>query len=334
MNFSKWTDPARNPETKSKTLIFILCLVFSFLAWLSIKLSRETINTIPVTLQITNLPDSLIFTQQTDAVIAISLQTSGFRFFSNPVFGKNNAIEIDFELLQKPRNQSSNVFFYTATQAELKYSLQNEIPVSNITAQPDTVFFSAIKAFKKKVPVVVDRNIRFRPGFRQYNFPVISPDSVYITGPEFLKDSVNFIKTTTISADNADKNINIKAGLINPFSEKNVSISESEVNVNMQIEEFTEATVELPISLECNQTSQKYSDTKIMLFPDKVTVYYLVALKDISTVNPSMFKVKVFCPDTLQQQVTRLPIEINEYPGLVEIIRLRPSEVEYVWITQ
>lgn len=334
MNLSRWTNPAKNPETKSKAFIFLMCLVFSFLAWLSIKLSKETTTTFPVTLQITNLPDSLIFTQQTDSVIAISLQTNGVRLFSNPFFSRKNTIGIDYGSLQKPRGQRSDLFFYTATQAELKYSLENDIPASNVSANPDTIFFSATRAFRKKVPVVVERNIRFRPGFRQYNFPVIIPDSVYVTGPEFLRDSVNFIKTSPIVSNDADKNIEVKTTLINPWRNRNVTFSETEVNVTLQIEEFTEATIELPISLDCPQINENYSGTKILLFPDKVTVHYLVALKDISSINPSMFKSKVFCPDTLQQTDNRLPVEINEHPGLVEIIRLRPSEVEYVWITQ
>jgi YbbR domain-containing protein len=333
MNLSRWTNPAKNPETKSKAFIFFMCLVFSFLAWLSIKLSKETITTFPVTLQITNLPDSIIFNQQTDSVIAISLQTTGVRLFSNPFFKRNSNIEIDYRSLQKPRGQSSNLYFYTATQAELKYSLENEIPASNVSANPDTIFFSATKAFKKKVPVVVDRDIRFRPGFRQYNFPVITPDSIYVTGPEFLRDSVNFIKTATIVALDADKSIETKTELINPWSNRSVTLSETDVKVTLQIEEFTEATIELPISLDCPQLNEKYSDARILLFPEKVTVHYLVALKDIPAINPSMFGSKVFCPDSLLQNNNRLPVEINEHPGLVEIIRLRPSEVEYVWIT-
>jgi len=333
MNLKRWTNPVKNPETKSKTFIFVLCLVFSFLAWLSIKLSKETTTTIPVKLQVTNLPDSLIFTQQTDSVFAISLQTTGIRAFANPGFRRNIIIDVDFGSLQRPRGENSNFFFYTATQAELKYSLQNEIPAGNVNAHPDTIYFSASKAFKKNVPVVVDNNIRFRPGFRQYNFPVVSPDSVYIRGPETLKDSVNFIRTATITANEADKNIQTQVELINPFNNRNVTLSESTVEVTVQVEEFTESTVELPITLNCPQINENYPGNKILLFPEKVTVHYLVALKDIATINSSMFKVAVTCPDTLQQENARLPIELNEYPGLVEIIRIRPSEAEYVWIT-
>ncbi len=331
MNLKIWTYPGNNPRTRSKAFTFFLCLVFSFTAWLSIKLSKETTMVLPVELSITNLPTNLIFTHFSDSTFAFSLQTTGIRMLSSPNRGKQ-ALEIDFATLQKLRGDVENVYFYTASQAETKYSLLNEIPRANVNAHPDTIFLTATNAFRKRVPVVAQLAINYRRGFMLYNFPLVTPDSVYVSGPESLKDSVKLINTELIQADNVDKNLQMVASLINPLPNNRIKISRTQVEVQVPVEEFTEATVELPLEINCPDIDRHFPESKILLFPENVDIHYLVALKDIKTITPDMFKITVQCPDTAAQGKSRLPILVTEHPGLVDIIRARPPDVEYVWI--
>lgn len=241
-------------------------------------------------------------------------------------------LEVDFTTLQRLRGSEEDIYFYTASQAETKYSLLYEIPRANVNAHPDTVFFSATKAFRKRVPVVAQLAIDYRPGFMLYNFPILSPDSVYISGPEALKDSVNFINTEMIKANRVDKNLEMVASLVNPLPDNLIKISRTQVEVQVPVEEFTEATVELPLEINCPEIDRHFPESKILLFPENVDIHYLVALKDIKTITPDMFKITVQCPDTTAQGKSRLPILVTEHPGLVDIIRARPPDVEYVWI--
>ena len=97
------------------------------------------------------------------------------------------------------------------------------------------------------------------------------------------------------------------------------------------MEEFTETMVSLPVTVDCSGNSQ-VNPEDLLLFPDHVDVHYLVALKDDSAITPDMFSAFVNCPDTLNTGRFRLSVEIREKPALVDILRIRPAEVEYIWI--
>jgi hypothetical protein len=335
MNFRIWTYPGNNPRSRSRAFTFFLCLIFSSIAWLSIKLSKETTRILPLEITVTNVPDNLIFNNLSDSAFALSLQTTGIRILSKQGIRGINKLETDFGSLQKMRGEGEeeNIYFYTAAQAELRYSLINEIPRSRLNAHPDTIFFTVAQGFRKKVPVLTQLQIDYQPGFKLYNFPRISPDSVYVTGPERMKDSINFVQTEVIKANQVDESLNLEAPLINPYY-NNIRLSETRVDITIPVEEFTEATVELPLTISCPDLQKKFPNGKILLFPESVDIHYLVALKDIKTITADMFKVMVHCPDTTAQGKSRLPITVTEHPGLVSIIRTRPSDVEYVWIKE
>jgi hypothetical protein len=332
MKIRFWKYKAINPETRRKVIIFLLCLLFSLSAWLSIKISREASLTIPLEIQVTNLPENLILTHVSDSAFTLSLRATGIRFLANPSLRNLNTLEADFGSLQRMRGINDNVYFFTASQAELRFSLYNEVNRTSVRAQPDTIFFTATEAFTKKVPVFAQLNIDYRPGFRLYGIPVISPDSVYITGPEWLQDSVRFIRTAPIRAEAADKPLNRRVRLLNPVPGQPFNISESHADVLVPIEEYTEATVELPLTIHCPEIEQRFPGSRILLFPENVNVHYLVAFRDIRNVSPEMFRITVQCPDTTAQSGSRLPVSVTEFPGMVEILRIRPSDVEYVWI--
>ena len=331
MKFRIWKLAGNDPEVKKKAFTFLLCLVFSFIAWLFIKLSKETSTIVPVRVEVVNIPENLLFTGQSDSTFVLSIETTGIRILSNKAFRRINLLEADFASLQRVRDQE-NQFFFTASQAEVRFSVLNDISRTNLSAHPDTMFFQGSNAFIKKVPVVVDKQIDYRPGFKLYDFPQIDPDSIYVRGPVDIKDSVNYIPTQPLRQKMADRDIEQQLDLINPFPTQQVSLSDQHVMVRINIEEFTEDMIELPVLVECPDIKEAFPDSRILLFPDRVNVFYLVALKDMNTISPDMFSVKVQCPDTLSTNQTRLRIRLVEQPGLVELSRIRPSEVEYVWI--
>lgn len=332
MNIRTWTESGNTPENRSKALTFLVCFFFSFMAWLFIKLSNEATAVIPVELHVSNIPEDLLFTHQSDSTFALSVKTTGIRILTSRNLRRTQKIEADFSTLQAMRNDNENLFFFTSSQAEVRFSLLNEITRSNLKAHPDTIFFTASQAFRKKVPVMVQQDLNLRAGFQLYDYPSANPDSVYVSGPVNLQDSITFIETEQFNIQQADKSLETTLPLVNPYPDRQVSLSHDEVDVIIPIEEFTEATAELPLKIDCPRIEEMDENNRLLLFPEKVTVFYLVALRDVRAITPDMFEAQVGCPDTTAQGSTRLRARISQHPALVEIIRLRPSEVEYIWI--
>lgn len=327
-----WIQAGKDPAARGRAITFVLCLVFSFIAWLTIKLSQDTLAVLPLEITITNIPETVIFSTPSDTTFTLSIQTTGIRILSNRNLRKTNRLETDYQMLQRARGENSSILFLTANQAETRFSLINDLPRTAITIHPDTIFFNTAEAFRTKVPVILNKELDYRPGFRLYGLAQVDPDSVFVTGPLWLLDSVQAIHTEPLIQNRIDGNIQETIALVNPFAARQMVLSEKHVDVFVPVEEFTEAIVELPLTMECPELESNNDQSRLLLFPERINLSYLVAMKDIQNITPDLFTAIVSCPDTLTASRARLRVTISEQPGMVEIIRIRPQEVEYLWI--
>jgi hypothetical protein len=332
MNNFNWQNFGKEPEARRKYTIFFLCLLFSLIAWLSIKLSRESAATFRVDVIITNIPENVIIVAPSDSVIFVNLQTTGLKLLTSRLFGSQRAMDVEFNMLQRKSQPDNNQYFLTASQAEMRFALLNELPRVAFRIEPDTIFFSTSEAFRKKVPVLLDAQLQFVPGFNKYRNHQITPDSVLVSGPLQFRDSVDFVFTETLSRQGVYQDISTNLGLINRLREYGVKLSENKVNAHIPVEEFTEATTELQVKIDCKENEPDGKSEEIILLPDKVSVHYLVALRDDKGIDPSAFSVFVNCHDTITENSNRLRVEVREKPQLIEILRIRPAEVEFIVI--
>ncbi|TVQ88695.1 MAG: hypothetical protein EA393_08285 [Bacteroidetes bacterium] len=332
MKLLTWRNIRKTPEVRQKTIIFVVCLVFSFIFWLSIKLSRESEAIIPIEFQVTNIPIDLIFTGQSDSTFVFTVQSTGIRLITSGFLRRIKKLETDFRNLQQLKRDGERLFFFTSSQAETRFSLLSDIPRSAVEALPDTIFFQVEDAFFKRVPVKLIKDLNLQPGFKLYDVPAITPDSLDVYGPAELADTIRFFNTSMLTATQVEHNINCNLKIDNPWRNQQVNISADEVEVFISVEEFTEATVEIPLNVDCDGLNNISANGELMLFPDKVTVFYLVALKDDKKIIADMFRAYVSCPDTIATSGQRLAVEIREKPTLIDLIRVSPPEVEYIWI--
>ncbi|MBW6478488.1 MAG: hypothetical protein K0B37_03600 [Bacteroidales bacterium] len=331
MKAMPWHSIENSPQTRRKAYIFMLCLAFSFMSWLIIKLSRESAAIIPVSIELVNIPSELIVTGQSDSTFIINAQSTGVKLLSSRFLRRVSRIDSDFNTLQQIRRDGIQMYYMTSSQAEIRFSLLSDIPRSALTVHPDTIFFHTIKAFSKKVPVRFVKDLELQTGFKIYDIPALTPDSIVVSGPLNMADSVSFVRTSPLRTKGVYQDIARTISLENPWKNRQVTFSQNEVEVFLSVEEFTEATVDLAVEIDCSASSDINAED-LMLFPDRVNVYYLVALKDVNAITADMFSVRVNCPDTLSPGRFRLEVEIRESPSLVDIIRIRPAEVEYILI--
>ncbi len=69
-------------------------------------------------------------------------------------------------------------------------------------------------------------------------------------------------------------------------------------------------------------------NVKMHLYPDKVSVRYIVAMKDYPIINSMSFKAIVDTTDIFFNDM--LPVELVLSPNNTQIIGIDPKEVEYI----
>ena len=102
-----------------------------------------------------------------------------------------------------------------------------------------------------------------------------------------------------------------------------LTYSHQEVAYQLSVEQFTEGKAIIPI-----QVSNVPKDYELKLFPEEVSVHYVVSLDDFDLVEEKMFEAQV----NYDSKKARLTIKLNKESDLVDNIRLSPTKVEYILI--
>lgn len=317
------------PETRKKIYIFLACLLFSAISWLFTELSGETTISIPIKASVSNIPEGTIISYESDSIFSIETNATGLKIINNRLRQNINKVDIEFLALQRMNRDNKQMHFYTGNQIEMRFAMESGFSRNNLNARPDTLFFNVDKAFSKKIPVFPKTDITYRKGFKNYGQIGVSPDSVLIYGPENALQPINSIETSTLVLDDVNNQINEEVKLQLPDIKGNVKLSDNKVDVIVEVEKFTEAMIELPIQIP-NCESIDSASTQIMVFPDKVEVFYLIALKDAGKISSDMITATIECPATGQKESNRTVARINKKPEWVEILRIKPAEVEFI----
>ncbi len=317
----------KDSQKRKRLYTFSAFVLLSLLFWLIIKLSQEKEAPLQREISVVNVPSDMVITDISHDKITMNIRTIGFRLFYKQLSRQPPYIDLDFSMFQEIIKNGEVHYFITGEQAALNISdvIENETEI--ISLNPDTLFLKVQIADQKKVAVEFEGEIDFSQGHKLYGNINITPDSIIVSGPQNIVANIDKVFTQHLSFEELEEPVKVQSGIVDPFPSEPLSFSETEVEIHIDVKEFTETNVRVPLQFDC---SDKYEDqiNKVRLFPSNATIYYLVALDDYSEVNEEMFSLKVECP--FEKENNRLNIKVDSKPSNVEIIRMDPSWTEYI----
>ena len=313
--------------SKRRVYIFALCLLFSALFWLFSKLTQETSATFNKYIQFKEFPEGLVAASQSDSILHYRVETSGLRLFSAYFFRPADTLRIPVEGLPVIQRKGINVHVITDNQIMdiLTENMEGPAVVSNI--RPDSIFLELVPSERKKLPVHLNADIQYAQRFRPYGTIRVEPDSVWISGPKTLVDTLHYLTTARWESGPLRESIQTTVALLKPADIRSVELEKYEVDVEIPVTEFTESSIELYLKIDC---PDEYATTEVRLFPNSVRVIYLVSLRDYASVVPQMFSATVVCPQVQPTTDGRLEVVVEKHPPFVDVIAIKPSFVEYI----
>ena len=176
----------------------------------------------------------------------------------------------------------------------------------------------------KRIPVKFNLDITFD---RQYNLMgdiTLKPDSVTISGPKELIDTTTYWNTEAIKFENVNESKTGKVDLIEAEI-LNISFSETEIEYNIPIELFTEASTDVDI-----QAINVPDGIEAVIYPKKLTVTYLVGTGNYDKVTTGQFiAVADFAGVDLEKE-QYVNVKITQHPDYVQNIKANPKSVEFI----
>jgi hypothetical protein len=313
----------KDEKLRNQFYVFLVCLAISIIIWFLIVLSKKNMETIDFPVLYGKSPSNLVLTNKPDSLLSFRLSSSGFKLITLEYLTFKKPIQFDLRSL-KIRKEGSR-YTASASTSEMAKTLIREHNLGQelISVSPQTIYFEFSSVTSKKVPVMPNVDFSFEKQFQLLDSLIITPDSVFVMGANEVIDTIKFVPTELCKLDGINKSQTISGKLLNRWKIYDVSLSENEAKISLNVERFTESTIELPI------VNDHWEDRKIKTFPEKVRLTYLVALKDYKRINSEMFVLGYDTTVNLNQ-ANKLRVKIIRHPSFIKITRIDPQEVEFL----
>ncbi len=313
--------------TKRKAYIFFVCLIISTLFWFISKLSQENQATFSLPVRFQNIPEGELAASQSDSIVEYTLHATGARLIQLRFFPQADTLRLELDRTFSTVRNGLDYHYLTSDQIadEITGLIEPRVEVGSVF--PDSLFLQLVPAVQKKIPVKLKSEISFAPRFDQYGSIDIVPDSVILTGPSTVLDTLEYVATKHWEVSGLRRTMTETLPLQLPSDIPSLKPDVRQVEVTVPVEEFTESAIELDLQVVC---PDEFPEVDLRLFPSSITVSYLVSLRDYPNVDAEMFEAFVECPAAVDESDGRLEVQLDSYPQFVEILYVRPSSVEYI----
>lgn len=313
----------KNLKADRRLMIFLFFVVLSTIFWFLNQLEDEYVSEITLPVLYTNFPNNKILVNDLPDHLDLKVRAHGYKLLEYKISNKFLPFSINVNTLTlRIHSKSSYAKFFSRTALlsdKIEEQLSSELEILSIT--PDTLYFEFADRIFKKVPVVSNLDIVPATQHMVRGKVQFIPDSITISGADPIVDTIQRVYTKKEKLADLRKNYSddVKLEKID-----NIDFSDDEVEVNINIDKFTEGTKKLTL-----QVVNVPDSLIIKTFPKEVTVTYFVALSDYEKVLPQLFKAVVDY-NQVKSQDNKLKIEIENAPDYIQSLRYNPKSVEYI----
>ena len=292
--------------------------------WLLNQLEERYVTRIAYPVAYFDFPGEMVVVGDPVSKLDLKLSGQGFNLLEYKLRRKMKPLEIKIrsnDLKTQPHASSLTYYLPTSSlQTRIIQRLGPEIDVVDIA--PDTLFFEFAKQTRKKVPVKPDIHYSFDKQMMLKGHVHIVPDSVMVSGPESVLDTLDQVKTEHMEF--SELTGSVQALLKVKKAHKKVSYSSEQIRISIPVEQYTEGTLKKNISvINCPDS------LVVRLFPSMVRITYLVGLSNYEEVIPQLFKVYVDYKDIKEEQ-EKLRVVLDKAPDYLKSYSYMPRRVDYI----
>lgn len=316
--------------SKPKSRLNVRLVVFGFfvivasILWYLNKLTYEYTTDITYPLRIENIPAGKVPIGELPTSITLQIRDFGYSLIRLKMGAAFSPISIKLDEVNPTRLAKSETKHFVLT-ARARNSIANQmkemIQLGRIT--PDTLFFEFTTMAQKRVKVSPEVSFTLERQYMQSGPITVKPDSISISGPQALLDSIKVLYTHNLKLENLSHNIT-QTILLKEHSQ--VAFSHRKVNVTIPVGKFTEAQFSQRIAVRNLPDS-----VRLILIPTAVTVKCNVLIERYKgLLEGSILEPYVDFNELDMQSSKKLKIHIQSKQHIIDVIDFDPNYVEYI----
>jgi len=298
---------------RKKLYIFIAAVIFAIIFWGSISLSDSYYATIDVALKLVDFPEGYTTGSNLPENVSIKLKGEGWKLVTLNIGAESEyRISVESDSGLKYANLYNNL-------ADNRWIL-SETEVIDI--QPDTIAFIVERIVSKKVPVLVDLSLEFKPGYGLARNILVAPDSVIVSGPVSNMKDLKEIFTVRRSMSSLDGKKVLKIYL--PKS-AGITYSSNSIEVVLDVQRIVDKQFDyIPVDV-----LDVPKDISVVLLPNTVGCSVRGGVNVLGNLNEDQFKAYLYYSDIVNDTLGSV-IPHLELPKNTSLMFIKPERVRYI----
>lgn len=304
-----------------RIFVFSACLLIATTLWFLDALSKSYSTTLSYNVRYVNPPEKLFLANNPPSKLDLRVEAHGFTLLRHKLAFSFSPILLDLSAFTENMDSVNGDVRVTSESLirRIGNQVSNEISIAEVS--PATIFLRFDSLMTRIVPIVPKFTMNFKPQFNLNGTVMIKPDSIEISGPAGVVDTITFLPTVPVTFSDLETSIEQLISVQHPVRTR---LSPERVLLSIPVEKFTEKKIILPV-----QIINMPKDLQIKLFPPQVAVSFMVGLSSYEDITSADFTATV---DYIQVSSNRetLDVQIEATPLYIQLAKVTPSSVEYL----
>jgi hypothetical protein len=298
---------------RKKLNIFLASVVFSIVLWGSISLSDYYYTNIDVKLSLVNFPDNYTTGSAIPGKVRLRVKGRGWKLLS-----LNVGPESEYVVTAGKDSGWHTIGLYNYLESN-RWLLSD---VDIISIQPDSLRFFVEKTISKKLPLIPDLKLDFKPGYGLASDIVLIPDSIMVTGPVSYLKPMKEINTENKSFGPLDARTESEVGL----PKKNgFSYNTNIIEVLLDVQKIVDKQFDNILVNVSNVPTGK----EVVLLPNKVSLNIRGGIENLGKLDENQLHANIKYQD-LVRDTTGSVAPVIEIPKNVTLQYLKPERLRYI----
>jgi hypothetical protein len=318
----------RRPRRKKitlnrKVLSFFFFLLLSILFWFLTAMNKEYEASISYPVRYIRFPEKKVLVNDIPDRLELTVNATGYTLLRYQLQSRIAPIIFDvnsFSLNTMLGDPSTLYILTSYAKDRIARQLSSDINILSIS--PDSLFFQFADKVSKKVRVEPDLDISFEKQYMQVGPYLVEPDSVTISGPEMMIDTIDVATTVPVTMTHVNRSFDMELEM-KPLHK--IEYDPLEVWIQVPVEKFTEASVKVQI-----EVINMPDSLLLRPLPPTITVSCQIGLSAYETLNEHLFRAVIDYAEVDQMLGNKLQVRIIKMPVYIQSVTFTPKSVEYI----
>ena len=307
----------KNRFRKTNFNSFFFFLFFAVVIWIFVQFSKQYNEIIDIPVSYVNIPPDKLISSENPTSLKLQMEENGFKIAWFSIFPPTLKIDVSKTVQENERL----LYFFDENRKEILSQLNIDFEDSKFVKDVLVISFQQKK--EKKLPVVSRIEVEFAAGYSATDTLRLKPDSVRVSGPDALLDTLTRLYTEKIELKKVKEDVSGDVQ-IDTTGYKGLTVYKPVLGYSINVEKFTEGSVQVPIEL-----INVPNDLNVVIFPKETRLFYKVTLEDYNKVSASDFRV-VADFSKLQEKQDFLVPQVVQKPGFTSNVRVNEKRIQFI----